>query len=92
MQVIEGSGLYQLMSLTPLSTYASSVCDAARRTLWSLNHTYRQQLHNTKYKHLPLRLRGESETSIVPSGAEEDRLNTLVGVGFEKFPSHIYFI
>jgi hypothetical protein len=29
-------------SLTPLSTYAASVSDAARRTLWSLSHTYRQ--------------------------------------------------
>jgi hypothetical protein len=67
-------------SLTPLSTYAASVSDAARRILWSLNHTYRHQLHNTKYMHLPLRLCGESQTSIVPGGAEEDRLNTLVGV------------
>jgi hypothetical protein len=47
-------------SLTPLSTYAASISDAARRTLWSLNHTYRQQLHNTKYKHLPLRICGEN--------------------------------
>jgi hypothetical protein len=67
-------------SLTPLSTYAVSVSDAARRTLWSLNHTYRQQLYNTKYRHLPLRLRGESQTSIVLGGAEEDCLNTLAGV------------
>jgi hypothetical protein len=28
-------------SLTPLSTFAASVSDAARRTLWSLSHTYR---------------------------------------------------
>jgi hypothetical protein len=27
-------------SLTPLSTYSASVSDAARRTLWSLSHTY----------------------------------------------------
>jgi hypothetical protein len=47
-------------SLTPLSTYAASIINAARRALWSLSHTYRQQLHDTKYKHLPLRLRGES--------------------------------
>jgi hypothetical protein len=67
-------------SLTPLSTYATSVSDAARRTLWSLSHTYRQQLHNTKYRHLPLRLCGESQTSIVLGGAKEDRLNTLAGV------------
>jgi hypothetical protein len=30
--------------------------------------------------HLPLHLRGESQTSIVPCGAGEDRLNTLAGV------------
>jgi hypothetical protein len=30
--------------------------------------------------HLPLRIRGESQTSIVPGGAGEDRLNTLAGV------------
>ena len=66
--------------LTPLSTYAASVSDAARRTLWSLSHTYRQQLHNTKYKHLPLRIHGENQTSIVLGGANEDRLNTLAGV------------
>jgi hypothetical protein len=47
-------------SLTPLSTYVASVNDAAMRTLWSLSHTYRQQLHNTKYRHLPLRIHGES--------------------------------
>jgi hypothetical protein len=28
-------------SLTPLSTYAASFSDAARRTLWSLSHNYR---------------------------------------------------
>jgi hypothetical protein len=67
-------------SLTPLSTNASLVSNATRRTLWSLSHTYPQQLHITKYRHLPLRLHGESQTSIVPGGAEEDRLNTLAGV------------
>jgi hypothetical protein len=67
-------------SLTPLSTYAASVSDAARRTLWSLSHTYRQQLQNTKYRHLPPRLRGESQTIIVPGRAGEDCLNTLAGV------------
>jgi hypothetical protein len=67
-------------SLTPLSTYAALVSDAARWTLWTLSHTYRQQLHDTKYRHLPLRLSGGSQTSIVPGGAGEDRLNTLAGV------------
>jgi hypothetical protein len=63
-------------SQTPLSTYAASVSDAARPTLWSLNHTYQQQLQDTKFRHLPLRPSGGSQTSIVPGGAGEDRLNT----------------
>jgi hypothetical protein len=67
-------------SLTPLSTYAASVSNATKRTLWSLSHTYRQHLHNTKYKHLPLHIRGENQTSIILGGANEDRLNTLAGV------------
>jgi hypothetical protein len=67
-------------SLTPLSTYAASVTDAARRTLWSHSHTYRQQLHDTNFRHLPLRLSGGSQTSIVLGEASEDRLNTLAGV------------
>jgi hypothetical protein len=67
-------------SLTPLSTYAASVSDAARRTLWSLSHTYRQQLQNTRFRHLPQRLRGGSQTSIIPDEAGEDCLNTLAGV------------
>jgi hypothetical protein len=67
-------------SLTLLSTYAASVSDTARRTLWPLSHTYWQQLHETKYRHLPLHLSGGSQTSIVPGGAGEDRLNTLAGV------------
>jgi hypothetical protein len=70
-------------SLTSLSTYTASVSDAARQTLWSLSHTYRQQLHNTKYRHLPVRLRGESQTSIVLGRAEEDHLNTLVGLWWQ---------
>jgi hypothetical protein len=67
-------------SLTPLSTYAASVSDAARRTLWSLSHTYRQQMQNMRFRHLPQRLRGGSQTSNVPGEAGEDRLNTLAGV------------
>jgi hypothetical protein len=67
-------------SLTPLSTYAASVSDAARRTLWSLSHTYRQQLHDTRFRHLTQRLSGGSQTNIVPGEAGEDRLNTLAGV------------
>jgi hypothetical protein len=67
-------------SLTPLSTYAASVSNAARRALWFLSHTYRKQLHDMRYMHLPLCLRGESQTSVVPGEDGEDRLNTLVGV------------
>jgi hypothetical protein len=33
-----------------------------------------------KYMHLPLHLRGESQTNIVLGRVEEDRLNTLAGV------------
>jgi hypothetical protein len=67
-------------SLMSLSTYAASVSNAAKRAMWSVNHTYRQQLHNTEYIHLPLHPRGESKTSVVPGEAGEDRLSTLVGV------------
>jgi hypothetical protein len=67
-------------SLTQLSTYATSVSDAARQTLWSLSHTYRQQLHDTRFRHLPLRLSGGSQNSIIPGAAGEDHLNTLAGV------------
>jgi hypothetical protein len=52
--------LSALEYLTLLSTYAALDSNASRRALWSLNHTYRKQLHNTEYKHLPLCLRGES--------------------------------
>jgi hypothetical protein len=48
--------------------------------MWSLSHTYQQQLHDTMYMHLPLRLRGKSLTSVIPCEAREDPLNTLVGV------------
>jgi hypothetical protein len=67
-------------SLTPLSTYTASISNAARQALWSLSHTYRQQLHNTRYRHLSLCLRGENQTSVVPCEAGEDRLKTLVSV------------
>jgi hypothetical protein len=33
-----------------------------------------------RFRHLPQRLRGGSQTSIVPGEAGEDRLNTLAGV------------
>jgi hypothetical protein len=56
------------------------VSNAATRALWSLSHTYEQKLHDTRYIHLPLCLRGERQTSVVLGEAREDRLNTLVGV------------
>jgi hypothetical protein len=37
-------------------------------------------LHDTRYRHLPLCLRRENQTSVVPGEAGKDRLNTLVGV------------
>jgi hypothetical protein len=67
-------------SLTPLSTDVALVSNAAKRTLWSLSHTYWQLLQNTKYMHLPLCIPWESQTSIVTGGAGEDRLNTLADV------------
>jgi hypothetical protein len=66
--------------LTPLSTYAALVSNAAWRALWSLSHTYRLQLYDMAYMHLPLCPRGESQTGVVLGEAGEDRLNTLVGV------------
>jgi hypothetical protein len=67
-------------SITRLSTYAASVSNTARQALWSLSHTYWQQLHDTRYRHLPRSLRGESQTSVIPGEGREDRLNTLVGI------------
>jgi hypothetical protein len=45
-----------------------------------VSQPYRQQLHDTMYKHLPLRFRGEIQTSVVSGEAGEYRLNTHVGV------------
>lgn len=67
-------------SLTPVPTNVASVSNAAQIVLWSLSHSYRLQLQNTEYQHLPIRPRGESQTSVVLGGAREDRLNTFVGV------------
>jgi hypothetical protein len=67
-------------SLMPLSTYVASINNAARRALLSLSRTYRQQLHDTTYRNLPLCPHGESQTIVVLGEAGEDRLNTLAGV------------
>jgi hypothetical protein len=67
-------------SLTSLSTYAASISNAARRALSSLSHTYRQQLHDTTYRNLPLCPRGESQTIVVLGEDGEDCLNTLAGI------------
>ena len=67
-------------STTPHATYAASVSDAARRALWSLCYTHRQELSFTEYCHLPRRTSGTEDT-VVPLGeAGEDRLNVLARV------------
>ena len=61
----------------PHATYAALVSDAARRALWSLCYTHRQELSFTEYRHLPHRTSGTEDT-VVPLGeAREDRLNVL---------------
>ena len=56
----------------PLPTYYDSVSSAARRALWSLCHTNRQDLQATEYRHLPRRARGTEET-VMTLGGEEGR-------------------
>ena len=51
----------------PHATYATSVSDAARRALWSLCYTHRQDLSFTNYHHLPRRTSG-TEDIVVPLG------------------------
>ncbi|RLM56124.1 hypothetical protein C2845_PM10G10520 [Panicum miliaceum] len=46
------------VSAMPHATYDASVSNAARRALWSICHTHRQELQNTEYRHLPRRLSG----------------------------------
>ena len=52
-------------STVPHATYAASVSDAARRALWSLCYTHRQELSFTEYRHLPCRTSGTEDT-VVP--------------------------
>ncbi|RLN39348.1 uncharacterized protein C2845_PM01G43090 [Panicum miliaceum] len=67
-------------SATPHATYDASVNSAAKRALWSICHTHRQELQNTEYRHLPRRLSGIEETVVTLGGDDEDRLNTLTRV------------
>ena len=65
---------------TPHATYKASVNDAAKRALFSLCHTYRQELENTAFRHVPRRA-PRTEQTVVPLGElPEQRLNTLASV------------
>ena len=67
-------------STAPHATYAALVSDAARRALWSLCYTHRQELSFTKYRHLPHHTSG-TEDIVVPLGqAGDDYLNVLARV------------
>jgi len=65
-------------SSTPMATYRASVSYAARRTLWSLNHTNRRDLEDTDYQHLPRRARGTEYTELTLGEDEETRVNVIV--------------
>ncbi|RLN34575.1 uncharacterized protein C2845_PM03G32240 [Panicum miliaceum] len=61
-------------------TYTASISNAAKRALWSLCYTHRQELHTTKCRHLPRRTSGTEET-MVPLGEDgQDRINILARV------------
>jgi len=61
----------------PLPTYYDSVCSAARRALWSLCHTNRQDLQATEYRHLPRRACGTEETVMTLGGEEGSSVSIL---------------
>ena len=61
----------------PLPTYYDSVSSAARRALWSLCHTNREDLQATEYRHLPCRARGIEETVMTLGGEEESSVSIL---------------
>jgi len=65
-------------SSTPMATYRAAVSHAARRALWSLNHTNRQDLEDTDYQHLSRRARGTEDTELTLRGDEETRVNVTV--------------
>ena len=77
----EVSGLYQPMSL--LRHYLATLLRSAMllEELCGLSGTLIGSSCTTRrYRHLPLRLCGENQTSVVLGEGGEDRLNTLVGV------------
>ena len=59
-------------------TYHAAVSHAARRALWSLNHTNRRDLEDTDYQHLPRRARGTEYTELTLGEDEETRVNVTV--------------
>ena len=61
-----------------MATYRAAVSHAARRALWSLNHTNHQDLEDTDYQHLPRRARGTEDTELTLGGDEETRVNVIV--------------
>ena len=65
-------------SSMPMATYCAAVSHAARRALWSLNHTNRRDLEDTDYQHLPRRARGTEYTELTLRGDEENRVNVTV--------------
>ena len=59
-------------------TYRAVVSHAARRALWSLNHTNRRDLEDTDYQHLPRRARETEDTELTLGEDEETRVNVTV--------------
>ena len=64
-------------SATPFATYSTIVSSGARRALWSLCHTRRQDLQATEYRHLPRRTSGTEETVMSLGDAGDDCINVL---------------
>ncbi|CAN6207583.1 unnamed protein product [Urochloa humidicola] len=67
-------------STVPLSTYAASVSEAARRTLSALCYTHRLELSVTEYRHLPRRPSGGEQAYVVMGEAGEDCVSILACV------------
>ena len=67
-------------SSAPHSTYAASVSSAARRALWSICLTHRQELYTTEFRHIPRRTSGTEDTVVVLGDDGQDHLNILAQV------------
>ena len=67
-------------STAPFSTEEAAVNDAARRALWSLSHSYREQLYNSDFRHVPHRLSGTEETVVPAVRFGEGRLDILTRI------------